>query len=90
MEDIFEYQAGVYGWRFVNNELLQAITELMEPSSERALTIRARKFNLTPLRNLSPIEFIIESWNKIPIEIKQTPKLQNFKELLRKNIISKY
>ena len=67
-----------------------AISELMETSSERALTIRPRKFNLTTLRNLSPIEFITESWNKIPIEIKRTSKLQSFKELLRKNIISKY
>ena len=88
VEDIFEYQAGVYGWRFINNEVPKAISELMEPSSDRALTIR--KFKLTTLRNLSPIEFIIESWNRIPVDIKRTAKFQNFKELLRKNIISKY
>ena len=90
VEDIFTYQSGVYGWRFINKELPHAISALMETSSERALTIRPRKFNLTTLRNLSPIEFITESWNKIPIEIKRTSKLQSFKELLRKNIISKY
>ena len=89
VEDIFEYQAGVYGWRFINNELPKAISELMEPSSDRALTIRSRKFKLTTLRNLSPIEFIIEQ-NRIPVDIKRTAKFQNFKELLRKNIISKY
>ena len=90
VEDIFMYQSGVYGWRFINKELPHAISALMETSSERALTIRPRKFNLTTLRNLSPIEFITESWNKIPIEIKRTSKLKSFKELLRKNIISKY
>ena len=64
---------------FFNKDLPKAIEDLMEISSERSLQIRTKKFNLTTLRKLSPIKFIVESWNRIPIEVKIAGKLTQFK-----------
>ncbi len=90
IDDIFTYQACGYGWRFFNKDLPKAIEDLMEISSERALQLRTKKFKLTSLRNLSPIEFIVEAWNRIPIEIKKAEKLDQFKKQLRRHIIGNY
>ena len=90
VDDIFTYQACGYGWRFFHKDLPKAIEDLMEISSERSLQIRTKKFNLTTLRKLSPIEFIVDSWNQIPIEVKTAGKLKQFKTQLRRHIISSY
>ena len=90
VEDIFVYQAWGYGWRYFKGDLPEAIANLMSTCNARSMMIMNRKFKLTSLRNLSPIEFIAENWNRLPIEIKKTQKFVEFKSKLRNLMVDNY
>ena len=90
VEDIFVYQACGYGWRYFKGDLPEAIANLMSTCNARSMMIMNRKFKLTSLRNLSPIEFIAENWNRLPIEIKKTQKFVEFKSKLRNLMVDNY
>ena len=90
VEDIYAYQACSYGWRYFKGDLPEAIASLMETCNARTMMLKNRNFNLKTLRNLSPIEFITEKWNRLPIEIKRTGKFIEFKTHLLKMIVDNY
>ena len=90
VEDIYAYQACGYGWRYFKGDLPEAIANLMVTCNARSMMLKNRNFKLETLRNLSPIEFITEKWNRLPIDIKKTEKFIEFKTHLRKMIVDNY
>ena len=90
VEDIYTYQACKYGWRYFKGDLPEAISNLMETCNARSKMLKTRNFKLKTLKNLSPIEFITEKWNRLPIGIKNLEKFEAFKTQLRNLIISEY
>ena len=90
VEDIYAYQACVYGWRYFKGDLPEAIANLIETCNARSMMLKTGNFNLKTLSNLSPIEFIKENWNRLPIGIKKTAKFVEFKTQLRNLIMANY
>ena len=90
VEDIYAYQACGYGWRYFKGDLPEAIANLMETCNARSMMLKIGNFNLKTLRNLSPIEFIKENWNRLPIGIKKIAKFVEFKTQLRNLIVDNY
>ena len=90
VEDIHAYQACGYGWRYFKGYLPEAISDLMETCNARSKMLKTRNFQLKTLKNLSPIEFITEKWNRLPIGIKNVEKYEAFKTQLRNLIITEY
>ena len=90
VEDIYAYQACVYGWRYFKGDLPEAIANLMETCNARSMMLKTGNFNLKTLSNLSPIEFIKENWNRLPIGIKKIAKFVEFKTQLRNLIMNNY
>ena len=90
VEDIYAYQACGYGWRYFKGDLPEAIANLMETCNARSMMLKIGNFNLKTLRNLSPIEFIKENWNRLPIGIKKIAKFVEFKTQLRNLIADNY
>ena len=90
MQDIFDMQAATYGWKFINNELPDAIANKLTKGSIRSLQIHCRRFDLTSLKNLSPIDYIVRTWNSLPIEIKSVTKLKGFKKAFVKYKLGAY
>ena len=90
VEDIYTYQACKYGWRYFKGDLPEAISNLMETCNARSKMLKTRIFKLKTLKNLSPIEFITEKWNRLPIGIKNLEKFEAFKTQLRNLIINEY
>ena len=90
VEDIHAYQACGYGWRYFKGYLPEAISDLMETCNARSKMLKTRNFQLKTLKNLSPIEFITEKWNRLPIGIKNVEKYEAFKTQLRNLIINEY
>ena len=73
-------QAATYGWKFINNTLPDAIANKLTRGSIRSLQIHCRQFDSITLKNLSPIDYIVRTWNKIPIELKNIAKIDSFKK----------
>ena len=90
VHDIFDVQAATYGWKFINGKLPEAIANRLSKGSIRTLHIQCRKYESTTLKNLSPIDYITNTWNKIPMAIKKIPTLMGFKKALIKQIIEAY
>ena len=73
-------QAATYGWKFINKTLPEAIANKLYRGSIRSLQIHCRRFDSTTLKNLSPIDYIVRTWNSLPIELKAIPKIKSFKK----------
>ena len=80
MKDIFDLQAAAYGWKFINDKLPDAIASKLTKGSIRSLHIHCRRFDSGTLKKLSPIDYIVRSWNSIPIDLKKAPSLISFKK----------
>ena len=76
--------------KFINGKLPQAIADRLDKGSTRTLHIQCRKYKSTTLKKLSPIDYITNTWNKIPMAIKKIPTLMGFKKALIKQIIEAY
>ena len=80
MKDIFDLQAAAYGWKFINDKLPDAIASKLTKGSIRSLHIHCRRFDSGTLKKLSPIDYIVRTWNLIPIDLKKAPSLISFKK----------
>ena len=80
MRDIFDMQAALYGWKFINNKLPKAISNKLTRGSIRSLQIHCRRYDSTTLKQLSPIDYITRTWNEIPMELKRAKSLDSFKK----------
>ena len=90
LQDIFDVQAATYGWKFINGKLPQAIADRLSKGSIRTLHIQCRKYESLTLKKLSPIDYITNTWNKIPLTIKKNPTMLGFKKALIKQLINDY
>ena len=79
-QDIFDMQAATYGWKFINKTLPEAIANKLDRGSIRSLQIHCRRFDSTTLKNLSPIDYIVRTWNSLPTELKAISKIKSFKK----------
>ena len=70
--------------------LPNAIANKLTKGSVRSLQIHFRRFDSTTLKNLSPIDYIVRTWNKIPIELKNITKLKSFKKAFVKYKLASY
>ena len=58
MKDIFDLQAASYGWKLINDKLLNAIANKLSKGSIRSLHIHCRRYDSGTLKKLSPIDYI--------------------------------
>ena len=79
IEDIFEMQAASYGWKFLNNEIPPALAKFISKGSDRTLQLKAKRYTKQNLKQLSPIDFCIRSWNSLPIDLKKSKSMNIFK-----------
>lgn len=89
-QDIFDMQAATYGWKFIYNTLPDAIANKISRGSIRSLQIHCRRFDSTTLKNLSPIDYIVRTWNSLPIELRAISKIKSFKKAFVKYKLAFY
>ena len=83
-------QAATYGWKFIYNTLPGAIANKISRGSIRSLQIHCRRFDSTTLKNLSPIDYIVRTWNSLPIELRAISKIKSFKKAFVKYKLAFY